>query len=71
MTNILPLDSLYRCRVSQIDLDIMLAINEASLLGGPWDLVTAYTWTHNLTDNFPQWGTSTISRVIIPVISSY
>ena len=46
---------------------------ETELLGGPWDLVTTYSWAYSLNSNPPKWliGVAPISRVIIPVINSY
>ena len=45
-----------------------------TLLGGPWDSVTVYNWAYNPTYN-PLNGligvTPIISRLIVPVISSY
>ena len=44
------------------------------VLGCPWDLITTYNWAYNPTYNplnGPIGVTPLISRVIIPVISSY
>ena len=44
----------------------------ATVLGCPWDSVTTYNWSYNLTYNPPKWAIGVIpiiSRVISPAIN--
>ena len=35
--------------------DIAPGLALKNLLGGPWDLVTTYSWVYSPTDNPPRW----------------